>query len=513
MEFKLNRREFLKLSLSLPSAYVIKELIQRQKFPQSKSEKLNVLIILFDSFSANNIPIYGYPRVTMPKVNELAEQAIIYHEHYAGGNFTSPGTASLLTGTNPWTHRALRGNSTVIDSLETKNIFNYFNQQGYFTTAYSHNPYADTLLRQFRKNIDAYISRPTLFLENDFLIDIILANDYDTAFISKDQILSDAPTNSLLLSKTYAFGEKKKEEKFQEAYGAQYPRGIPRVGRGGYFRLEDAIDLIKSHIVTTPQPYLGYFHLQPPHSPYRTRNEFIDQFNKDSFKPIQKPEHVFTEKYSFEEMNLLRRDYDEYILYVDHEFNRLYQSLKDSGVLENTILVLTSDHGEMFERGIVRHGKATLHEPVIQVPLLIFHPDQKKRIDVHNRTSALDLIPTLLHLTEHPIPTTTEGAVLPPFKTQEQNQDRSLYLVHADTTQVNKPIQVGTSMIIRENYKLMKYFGYPNNPDGKPYYEMYDLENDPEEMENIYSTKRSIGADLLHELDSKLEEADQLFNK
>lgn len=513
MEIKLNRREFLKLSVFLPSAYYFKELIKRQNLQKSNSSRLNVLIILFDSFSAKNIPVHGYPRATTPNLNKLAERAIVYHQHYSGANFTSPGTASLLTGTSPWTHRALRGNSRVIDTLESNNLFNFFSQQDYFTIAYSHNPYADTLLRQFRKNIDTHVVRPSLFLEKNFFLDNLLVNDYDTAFLSKDQILSDTPTNSLLLSKIHASLERSKEEKFQERYGAQFPRGIPQVGKGVYFKLEDAIEWINSNIATTPQPFFGYFHLQPPHSPYRTRRDFANQFKKDGYTPIQKPKHVFSENYSNRDTNLLRRQYDEFILYVDHEFNRLYQSLKEAGILENTIVVFTSDHGEMFERGIVRHGKATLHDPVIRVPLLIFLPDQQERIDVHTRTSALDLMPTLLHLTENSTPSASEGTILPPFRPQEQSLDRSFYMVHADTTYAKKPIQVGTSMIIKQNYKLMKYFGYAKNPDGKPYYEMYDLENDPEELENIYSTKRSVAAELRNELETKLEEADAPFKK
>ena len=51
--------------------------------------------------------MYGYPRQTMPNVEQFAKNAIVYHRHYSAGTFTVPGTASLLTGLHPWSHRAL----------------------------------------------------------------------------------------------------------------------------------------------------------------------------------------------------------------------------------------------------------------------------------------------------------------------------------------------------------------------------------------------------------------------
>ncbi len=65
-----------------------------------------MVVIVFDAFSAYNISLYGYQRETTPNIARWAERAVVYHNHNAGGNFTIPGTASLLTGTYPWTHRA-----------------------------------------------------------------------------------------------------------------------------------------------------------------------------------------------------------------------------------------------------------------------------------------------------------------------------------------------------------------------------------------------------------------------
>ena len=65
-------------------------------------------------------------------------------------------------------------------------------------------------------------------------------------------------------------------------------------------------------------------------------------------------------------------------------------------MLDDTYVIVTSDHGEMFERGIRGHVTPTLYEPVIRVPLLIAKPGQREREDVYAPTSCVDLLPTLL---------------------------------------------------------------------------------------------------------------------
>ncbi|MBV5323308.1 sulfatase-like hydrolase/transferase, partial [bacterium] len=163
-------------------------------------------------------------------------------------------------------------------------------------------------------------------------------------------------------------------------------------------------------IQAAPGPVFGYFHFLPPHDPYRTPSEFFGQFRNDGYKPDEKPKDVLATYQDKErDTNVLRQYYDEFILYVDREFGRMFNLLENSGQLENTILVLTSDHGEMFERGIVMHGTDALYEPLIRIPLLIFEPGVKIRTDVYEPTSAVDLLPTLAYLSGHSIPDWTEG--------------------------------------------------------------------------------------------------------
>ena len=99
MAEKLSRQDFLKLAGLFPLSAATPRVVS------SFDSYQNVIIIVFDVFSAHNISLHGYQRETTPNLTRLAERAVVYHNHYAGGNSTAPGTASLLTGTLPWKHR------------------------------------------------------------------------------------------------------------------------------------------------------------------------------------------------------------------------------------------------------------------------------------------------------------------------------------------------------------------------------------------------------------------------
>jgi arylsulfatase A-like enzyme len=172
--------------------------------------------------------------------------------------------------------------------------------------------------------------------------------------------------------------------------------------------------------------------------------------------------------------------------------------------------VLTSDHGQLFERGVHGHATALLYEPVIHVPLLISRPSQKQRQDVHLPTSCVDVMPSLLHATGLPIPNWCEGEFLPAFGRAQGSSERSLFSVEAKGNPAYRPLGTGTIALIRGQYKLIHYFGHDGYENE---YELYDLTNDPEEMENLYPIWKSIAADLRHELQMKLREVNEPYTK
>ena len=371
MTQSLSRRDFLKLTGAMSLAGCIPSKILKPERAASGDQQ-NVLIIVFDAFSARNIQLYGYDRPTTPNLARLAQRATVFHNHFAGGSYTLPGTSSILTGTYPSTHRALTLNHEIAPFFEQNNIFTSFDQ--YYRLSYTHNTVAFQLMDQFTNSFEQLKRPGELFLGGGNLFaDVIFGNDVDIASISWEQAMIKAErkgTYSLFLYYLNHVIDKYRTKYLEK----DYPRGVTQISSDRNFLLEEAIGWTFQTAPTLPEPFLGYFHYLPPHRPYFTRSEFIDYFKGDNYRPIKKPEHLFTMGSSYAEQEESRRFYDEFVLLVDSEFGRMFDQLEQAGILDNTILVFTSDHGEMFERGIDRHFNEALHLPVIQVPLLIFEP-------------------------------------------------------------------------------------------------------------------------------------------
>jgi arylsulfatase A-like enzyme len=513
---QVTRRDFLKLAGLLPVSIAaprflgsINALGNAQGGPQ------NVLVIVFDTWSAYHMSLHGYERETTPNITRLADRAVVYHNNYAGGNFTTPGTASLLTGTLPWKHRAFQPGGSVDEAFIDKNIFSAF--ENYYRVTYSHNLWANILLRQFRDNLEAYIPKGKYFLNGgdsdpeqgllisaENVVQSLLSNDEDIALVSWIRAMEkeqEGYAYSLFLSPLYEEYRKQYYESRFADLKALFPRGIPKDDYAN-FVLEQAITGIGNLLLTVPQPFAGYFHFWPPHAPYNTHRDFVGQFSGDGFKPPVKPLDLFGDNIPDTKH---RTEYDEYILYVDREFGRFYDHLENNGLLDNTWIVLTSDHGELFERGIEGHRTPVLYEPVVRVPLMIFEPGRTSRLDVHANISAVDILPTMLHVTGNKEADWAEGVVLSPFAPQEPDLERSVYVVQAEKSEQFAPLTVATLTLRKGDYKLMYFFGY-KELRGRERVELYNIKDDPEELNDLFDTENEIGLKLLTELKTKLGE-------
>jgi arylsulfatase A-like enzyme len=505
---KLNRREFLKIAGLLPLSYAFQPSILIPS-SQAQLDQQNVLILVFDAWSASNMSLYGYTRKTTPHLDRLAEKAIVYHNHYAGSHYTTPGTASLLTGTAPWTHQAFDFNAVVVDQLATKSIFHAFPK--HYRLAYTHNPLANTLLRQFMPAIDDFKSWESLYLENAALFLKLFQKDIDTAIVSRNRALKqgdDGYSYSLYISKLNDYLIKRTLEKLE----ADFPRGVTNNDDIDFFLLEDGIDWLSNALQKAPPPFLGYYHFFPPHDPYNTRADFFGAFESDGYRPLPKKTHFLQEKIPPKNLNRLRRTYDEFILYVDSEFARLYSELESTGLLEKTWIFLTTDHGELFERNFLGHTDPVFYQPIIHIPLVIFPPGQRTRIDIHTNTTAADLLPTISHITGQAVPDWAEGSILPPFSKPNQVKDHDISTIQLKIIDKAGSILQATAMLLRGRYKLMWFFGYEDVKPPGEFIELYDLQSDPEEMNNLYPQEKVLGDELLNVLKAKLADLNRSYS-
>jgi arylsulfatase A-like enzyme len=192
--------------------------------------------------------------------------------------------------------------------------------------------------------------------------------------------------------------------------------------------------------------------------------------------------------------------YDQYLASWDAEIGRLLDYLKSSGLLDNSIVVFTSDHGEMFERGEMGHMSSILARPVVWSPLMISLPGQTERRDFHVPTSSVDLLPTLANLAGLEIPDWAEGRLLPGLG-GEEDPDRGVYSIIARSASSFSAIKNLSLSLAKQGHRLIHYKHAKDES-----FEFYNLEDDPEEMNDLYPSQPALAMQMQEELLNKIDE-------
>jgi len=498
-----SRRDFLKLASMLPAAWALSRLVHSESYlnPGQNSGSPNVIFLVFDAMSAYHLSLYGYHRKTTPNLERFAERANVYNAHYSTANFTVPGVASMLTGLCPWTHRALQLSGLIARGLTDDNLFELMGAD-YHRFGFSQNVYATNLMNQFRSEIDDLLPSSS-FSDISALPSEFFKNDPLTAHQVDDNVLFDLidPPGSLLfgIAQRVYFERKKR-------FDRDFPRGIPQPRNYPIvYRLEKVFEGLFKTFDSMPNPFVSYVHIFSPHAPYRAHRDFIGIFD-DGWTHIRKPDHVFSEGEAYETIEQNRVWYDEYIANVDFEFGRLVDYLERTGLLDNSYLVVTSDHGELLERGIKGHVTPVLYEPLMRVPLVISSPGQTRRENIDTPTSSVDLLPTLLNLAGKSIPDWAQGEILPGLGGQG-NPEREIYMLEAKSSSAFAKLSKATFAMRKGKYKIIMYRGYEVFEEDT--FELYDLENDPEEMSDLFTSEPLLANELKDTLVKKFEEVSQ----
>lgn len=508
---ELNRRDFLKLmaaisgSLMMPSSG-----LNFNRGFTSQGRKPNVLLLLFDAMSARHLSIYGYARKTTPHLERLAETSVVFHSHTSAGNFTTPGTASMLMGMYPWQHRAINAGGLIRRDLLGSNIFRLLGNE-YYRVAYSQNYLVDVFLRQFQGDIDWHVPPARFnYRSLQLLPSWYLGRDSVISYYALDNFAFDGTNIPAAAFLGYVDVLFRRLGAKNDSVAADYPYGLPDNHYAQYLNsvVYDGIAGIIQQVVAHNLPFFAYFHLFSPHAPYAPRREFMDSLGE--LETVYKPRHSLASNHlPKKELDRIRKQYDEYIADVDAEIGRLVDALENAGLLRDTVLILTADHGELFERGEYGHQTRLLFDPVIHIPLLIKLPGQQSRFDVYSPTSNIDLLPTLLHLAGQPIPSGVEGEILPLLGGSE-NPKRSVFSMDAKENSAFAPLRIATLSLTRGKHKLIYYMGYPKHADK---FELYHLGDDLEEKKDLIHKDAATAASMKEELLERLGWINRSFIK
>jgi arylsulfatase A-like enzyme len=183
--------------------------------------------------------------------------------------------------------------------------------------------------------------------------------------------------------------------------------------------------------------------------------------------------------------------YDATIRAADRMVEQLLDQLDRLGLEEDTLVLITSDHGEEFmEHGSVWHMK-TVYEELIRVPLLIRVPGIKGGARVKTCVSQVDVMPTLLELMGVECPASVQGRSLVSLLRGEPEKDRFVY------AETRMPTKSSRACIIREGWKYIE--GSQDEslryPAPAPF-EVYNLAEDPGEQNNLYGTFPKVDKNL-----------------
>lgn len=492
---KPTRRDFLKLAGLLPAGMAWQKIA-------SQADEPNIIILVLDALSANNMSLYGYQRNTTPNISQFAQRASVFHSHHSAGTFTTPGTSSLLTGMYPWKHRALSLGGIILRELAANNIFKLLGNKRY-SVGFTQNQLAEFILSQFDEWMDLHIPLGT-FSEQE-----------QATFIpgNKDRLIRQRVFGQFLFGNTappasLLFGGIKHFEELLAAGSNRTSDTRSRyINEDRFFIIEKVFNKIVERIPGFNSPFFAYIHLLPPHEIYAPGPEFDDKF-MDDWHPARKQRHpVLSSWEGNPSLDQLRRTYDQYLARTDAAFGQFIQQLDQMGTLENSYFILTSDHGEMFERGVTGHLSPLVYEAGIRVPLLVHAPGQSTRIDYHAPTNSIDIVPTLMALLGQGIPEWCEGQVLPGFGGVEDYERATYSMIKKSGSSVRAKLTPITIAMRQGKYKLIYYVGYK---DYKTYakdrrylngtMELYDIENDPEELSNLAESQPQISKPMLDEL-------------
>lgn len=301
----------------------------------------NVLLLVLDTVRAESLSLYGYHRDTTPNLNRLAARAVRFDQARATAPWTLPSHASMFTGR--WPHELNVGEKKPLDRTYPT-LAETLGSRGYATAGFIANTFFCNqwfgLARGFQHYDDFYEEQ-----ESVSVAEALRCSSLGRLAV---KALSDP------------LGGVERRRKDAGRINGAFLNWLDRKGEDG-------------------RPFFAFLNYFDAHGPFVPPDGFERPFGRPA---ADAEEEALIREWDVRsragvtdsQLELARDSYDDCLAYLDREIGRLFDELERRGVLDETLVILTSDHGEeLGEHGLVGHGRS-LYDQETRVPLLLFLP-------------------------------------------------------------------------------------------------------------------------------------------
>jgi arylsulfatase A-like enzyme len=409
----------------------------------------NVVFLLADQWRAQAAGFAGDPNAVTPNLNRLASHSFRFTTAVSCCPVCSPYRASLMTGRYPLTHGVFLNDVTL--STDAISIAQAFGAAGYDT---------------------AYIGKWHL------------DGHGRSAYIPADRRQGFEYWKVLECTHDYN----------RSYYYADSPEKLQWPGYDAFAQTKDACNYLRTH--GHDKPFILILSWGPPHDPYQT----APKQHRERFDParIQLRPNVPAESAAKARADLA--GYYAHIATLDECIGQVIETLDETSRTNDTLLVFTSDHGDMLGSHGMTHKQKPYDESIL-VPLLIRLPTSKpsNAMTIDAPINTPDLMPTLLGLCRVPIPKTVEGSDISATLLEGKKSDNEAALIECPS-----PFGQWERRNGGREYRGIRTSRYTFVRDLKGPWLLFDNQIDPYQLDNLVN--RPVFADLQRKLDRLLTE-------
>jgi arylsulfatase A-like enzyme len=434
--------------------------------------KPNIMLISIDTLRADHLSCYGYHRRTTPNIDQFAQDSVLFNNAYSTAVWTPPAHASMLTGLYPSQHGVVDQNRL---SRNIATIAETLSQNGYQAAGFVNNSQVGEMVGLEIGHGDFHEIWKGLASKQIF-----------KRFIHKTKFWLN-------------YTDK----------GADYTNHLVKKW------LENKWDQRK--------PFYLFIHFIEPHNPLGApkpyRNRFFREFTKQKLDKnlLRKYAHnplvhyLSDSKLTDIENKALMALYDEEILYLDSKIGELLSHLKVLNLHNDSLIIITADHGEHFGEHDMYSHVASLYESILHIPLIIHYPDSSSlnhRIE-NKMVQLIDITPTIIGTANIRGNNPYKYCGLDLNDCGTLNENRALFAQWEGRIPsfIAKHIEfLGNERINKISRKLVSIIknGHKFITDTDNKEELYDLKSDHMEIHNLCEKKSDVKIMLRDELNSWL---------